>query len=279
MGNTGLITKTADTPGRAVPTARKAARTKASAEGGTASARTPADIRVVLPRTATAGRVVRPAAVTDAVPAAVLAPAPDATGLTPPRTPAGPLTVAQRTPADGRFAAPRTSPGAAPSGAAPRGPIAAFARFVVCGGGVSLASSAVLMAVAGRVPFALANAVVTVASTLLATELHHRFTFGTGGNGRAGWRIHAKSAATLLLAYLFTTGAVLALDALRPHPCALLTQAVYLSASGLAGTARFLALRLLVFAHPKGRIPAAAEGESDQNLNGFPHHPIVCAIP
>jgi putative flippase GtrA len=119
---------------------------------------------------------------------------------------------------------------------------------------VSLLSSGVLLALAGRVPFAAANAAVTVASTLLATELHHRFTFGAG-KGPAGWRVHAQSALTLALAYLVTTAAVLALPAVHPHPSPLLTQAVYLTASAFTGTARFLALRLLVFAH---RPPRAA---------------------
>jgi putative flippase GtrA len=153
-----------------------------------------------------------------------------------------------------------------------RGPVAAFIRFVVCGGGVTLLSSAVLLLAAGHAPFAAANAVVTAASTLLATELHHRFTFnsrpGKGSSdfssdrhgagiataGFAGWRIHAKSALTLLVAYLFTTAAVLLLGAAHPHPSPLLAQAVYLAASGLAGTGRFLVLRLVVFA----RRPATA---------------------
>jgi hypothetical protein len=162
-----------------------------------------------------------------------------------------------------------------------RGWVGSFVRFVVCGGGVSLLSSAVLLAVSGAVPFALANAVVTVASTLLSTELHHRVTFavrgtatgtgaagtdaaGVGAAGRAGragwagWRIHAKSALTLVVAYLFTTVAVLALGAVHPHAGPLLTQAVYLSASGLAGTGRFLVLRLVVFARGPRR-PAARE--------------------
>ncbi|HEY5832924.1 hypothetical protein [Streptomyces sp.] len=155
-----------------------------------------------------------------------------------------------------------------PGGAAPyapaRGPVAAFARFVLCGGGVSLLSSGVLLLAAGRVPFTAANAVVTVASTLLATELHHRFTFGTGaGNGRAGWRIHGKSALTLVFAYLFTTAAVLVLGVLHPNPSPLLAQAVYLAASALAGIGRFLALRLLVFARrptPQGA-PALHRGK------------------
>ncbi|MEE4545221.1 hypothetical protein V2S66_25035 [Streptomyces sp. V4-01] len=146
---------------------------------------------------------------------------------------------------------------------AQRGVVAAFVRFVVCGGGVSVLSSALLLAVTGRVPFALANAVVTVASTLLATELHHRFTFaargegGIRGAGLAGWRIHAKSALTLVVAYLFTTVAVLALGAVHPHAGPLLTQAVYLAASGVAGTGRFLVLRLVVFAR-RPALPAAS---------------------
>lgn len=160
--------------------------------------------------------------------------------------------------ADGRAPAaqpPRqgSEPGPGPERAQARGPIAAFLRFVVFGGGVSVLSSGVLLLVGGRVPFALANAVVTVVSTVLATELHHRFTFGSGGAGPAGWRIHAKSALTLLVAYLFTTAAVLLLGTVHPHPSPLLAQAVYLAASGLAGTGRFLVLRLVVFA----RRPAA----------------------
>ncbi|MBY8878926.1 GtrA family protein [Actinacidiphila acidipaludis] len=140
---------------------------------------------------------------------------------------------------------------------APRGALNAFARFVVCGGGVSLASSAVLPAVGHRLPFALANAVITAAGTLLATELHHRFTFGAARAGRAGWRIHAKSALTLAAAYLVTTAAVLVLGAVHPHSGALLAQAVYLAASGLAGIGRFLVLRLVVFTRRTAERPAA----------------------
>ena len=139
---------------------------------------------------------------------------------------------------------------------APRGALNAFVRFVVCGGGVSLLSSAVLLAVGHRLPFAVANAVITVAGTLLATELHHRFTFGGARGGWAGWRIHAKSALTLAAAYLVTTAAVLALDAVHPHPGPLLAQAVYLAAAGLAGIGRFLVLRLVVFARRTGELPA-----------------------
>lgn len=141
-----------------------------------------------------------------------------------------------------------------------RGVVRAFGRFVVCGGGVGLLSSGVLMLSAGHVPFALANAVVTLVSTVLATELHHRFTFGEEGRtgGPAGWRIHSKSALTLLVAYLFTTAAVLLLGTVHPHPGPLLAQAVYLTASGVAGIGRFAVLRLIVFARASGPAPEPA---------------------
>lgn len=77
---------------------------------------------------------------------------------------------------------PRTAPGA----------FTAFARFVLCGGAVGLASSFAVAALAARIPWILANALITVLSTLLATELHARFTFGAGN--RATRRQHTQSA-------------------------------------------------------------------------------------
>ncbi|WP_333770928.1 hypothetical protein [Streptomyces sp. IBSBF 2435] len=127
------------------------------------------------------------------------------------------------------------------------GPVAAFVRFVICGGGVTLLAGGALLLIGHRVPFAVANAVVTVASTVLATELHGRFTFG---RGRAGWSDHAAGGLTVALSYAFTTGAMLAFDGFHPAGGVLLRQGVYLAASGLAGMARFLLLRHVVFATP-----------------------------
>ncbi|MDF9813946.1 GtrA family protein [Streptomyces sp. SPB162] len=141
------------------------------------------------------------------------------------------------------------------------GPVAAFVRFVVCGGGVGLLSSAVLLLLTGSLPLVLANALVTVASTLLATELHGRFTFRAG---RARLGDHVKSGLTAAICYLFTTAALLVLHAIHPHPSALLEQGVYLSASGLAGVGRFIVLRVVVFAKGGGKaagtstVPVAA---------------------
>ena len=128
------------------------------------------------------------------------------------------------------------------------GPIASFIRFVICGGGTGLASSAALVYLSGSMSVAVANAIITVVSTLLANELHSRITFR---NGRASWRVHVESTGTAVVCYLFTTAAMLILDAVAANPGALTEQAVYLSASGLAGIGRFVILRLFVFARPK----------------------------
>ncbi|MEV6973151.1 hypothetical protein [Kitasatospora sp. NPDC093806] len=125
------------------------------------------------------------------------------------------------------------------------GAFASFARYVLCGGAVGLASSLAVAALATRIPWTLANALVTAVSTLLATELHARFTFGAPG--RATRRQHAQSAGSAVAAYAVTCTAMLTLHHLVPAPTALLDQAVYLTASALTGTARFAALRLLVF--------------------------------
>src|SRR4051794_30647896 len=102
--------------------------------------------------------------------------------------------------------------------------LGAFARFVVCGGGVGVASSFVVAALASRIPWVLANALITVASTLLATELHARFTFGAGG--RATWRQHAQSAGSAAAAYAVTCVAMFVLQQLVTAPGVLLQQLV-----------------------------------------------------
>ncbi|MET9643438.1 hypothetical protein [Streptomyces syringium] len=131
------------------------------------------------------------------------------------------------------------------------GAFAAFARFVLCGGGVGLASSFAVAALASWMPWFLANALIAVVSTLLATELHARFTFGAGG--RATWHQHAQSAGSAAAAYAVTCMAMLALQQLVAAPGAVLEQVVYLSASALAGVARFAVLRLVVFARTRSQ--------------------------
>ena len=134
------------------------------------------------------------------------------------------------------------------------GAVSSFVRFVIFGGGVGLASSTAVVLLAAFLPFALANALIAVVSTVLATELHARFTFASeqrpAGRGllRCGLRHHLQSAGTATAAFAVTTLAVLVLHAFDSTPGLAVEQTVYLSASALAGIGRFLALRLYVFA-------------------------------
>ncbi|MFI7407518.1 hypothetical protein ACIBU0_02380 [Streptomyces sp. NPDC049627] len=127
-----------------------------------------------------------------------------------------------------------------------------FARFVFFGGGVGLASGFAVAALASWIYWGLANALITAVSTLLATELHARFTFGAGG--RATRRQHAQSAGSAAAAYAVTSVAMLVLQQLVPAPGVVLEQVVYLSASALAGIARFAVLRLVVFARSRSQV-------------------------
>ncbi|MFH8469210.1 hypothetical protein [Streptomyces sp. NPDC017991] len=138
-----------------------------------------------------------------------------------------------------------------PVGVAAPGAFVSFVRFVVCGGGVGVLSSGAVALLAGSVPWVVANAVITVVSTVLCTELHALFTFGTGK--RAGWRRHWQSAGSATAAYAVTSLAVLVLHLVQSSPGVLTEQIVYLGASGLAGTGRFLVLRLFVFAGDRER--------------------------
>lgn len=134
----------------------------------------------------------------------------------------------------------------APRTPAAPGPLASFARFVLLGGGVGLLSSGAVALLAEQLPWALANALITIASTLLCTELHARFTFGSGRH--AGWRRHWQSAGSAAAAYGVTCAAMFVLHLVQSSSGMLTEQIVYLSASGLAGLARFLLLRVYVFA-------------------------------
>ncbi|MGW1208366.1 hypothetical protein ACWD5F_01885 [Streptomyces sp. NPDC002499] len=132
---------------------------------------------------------------------------------------------------------------------------AAFGRFAGLGCGVTLAASAALVLLAQWIPWMAANALTTVVSTVVATELHARVSFGHGRPGLAG---HLKSAATMIAGWLVTSAAVGALDAFRPGGGLVLQQAVYLSATALVGIGRYLVLRLVVFAERAPRPRAEA---------------------
>ncbi|MFE9354465.1 hypothetical protein [Streptomyces olivaceoviridis] len=138
---------------------------------------------------------------------------------------------------------------------------ASFVRFSGLGSAVTLAASAALVLLAQWIPWMAANALTTVASTVAATELHARVSFGHGRPGLAG---HVKSAATIAVGWLVTSAALGALAALRPGAGLVMQQTVYLSATALVGTGRYLVLRLSVFAEqvPRPRTDAGVRSRA-----------------
>ncbi|MGW6521850.1 GtrA family protein [Streptomyces sp. NPDC054962] len=142
--------------------------------------------------------------------------------------------------------------------------LTSFARFVVFGGGTGVLSSLAVPLLAVLMPWTLSNALVTLASTVLCTELHARYTFRTGRH--AGLRRHWQSAGSAAAAYAATSVAVFALHAVQPTPGMLTEQLVYLSASGLAGTGRFVILRLFVFVTGTDHETADPAKTADTNL-------------
>ncbi|MFG2970278.1 GtrA family protein [Streptomyces sp. NPDC048288] len=156
------------------------------------------------------------------------------------------------------------------------GPLASFARFVLFGGGVGVLSSGAVTLLAGAMPWTLANAVITVASTVLCTELHARFTFGTGR--RAGWHEHWQSAGSAAVAYAVTCAAMFLLHLVQASPGMLTEQIVYLGASALAGLGRFLFLRLYIFATGRRSRNQATPLPSKPSLTAPPPLPPLAVL-
>jgi putative flippase GtrA len=138
---------------------------------------------------------------------------------------------------------------------------------------VGITSSFAVAALASWIPWALANALITAVSTLLATELHARFTFGAGG--RATWRQHAQSAGSAAAAYAVTCVAMLVLQQMVAAPGAVLEQVVYLSASALAGVARFTVLRLVVFTRNRAQAAPTVRTARPVHATAAPAGPAV----
>lgn len=124
---------------------------------------------------------------------------------------------------------------------------------VLCFGVIGVASTvATLLLYAGfRTwwPYWVANFVALTITTLLNTEANRRLTFI--GFKRPSGRVHLQGLVVFAIYYAFTSGALFALDALKPQHTAALELVVLLAAS-LVGTAgRFVLLRIWVFRQAK----------------------------
>ena len=127
---------------------------------------------------------------------------------------------------------------------------ASFARFVLVGGTSNVVYIAALVLLDGA-GVQLANAAGSLASTVLANELHRRLTFHA--EARVGWLAAQLEGGGLALAGLAATALALAgLGRLVGEPSALAHIAVVAGVTGAIGLVRFVLLRAW-FSHPAHR--------------------------
>ncbi|MBV8931736.1 MAG: bifunctional glycosyltransferase family 2/GtrA family protein [Kutzneria sp.] len=94
-------------------------------------------------------------------------------------------------------------------------------------------------------PVLVANLAALTVTTVLNTEANRRFTFTRAGGSTA--RVHLQGLVVFALYYLFTSGALLALDSFDPHASRALELLVLLTSSVVGTAARFALLRAWVF--------------------------------
>lgn len=120
---------------------------------------------------------------------------------------------------------------------------AQFARFTVMGGLANVLYLVIVLSGTGAGGDArILNAVGLVSSTVLANELHRRYTFGAAGRG-AGLAVHLAGSGTAVAGLAASTAALAGYQLALPQGPSWGTAAVGLTVSVAVGLARFLVLR------------------------------------
>ena len=112
-----------------------------------------------------------------------------------------------------------------------------LARFAAVGGGSGLLQMAMYAFLAESVGAQPANVVSWLVSTLVATELHRRFSFGGSRSGTES--DHVVGVVTSLVTLLLSAGALAALN----DPSGAAGVLALLAVNGLVGGLRFVVLR------------------------------------
>ncbi|GAA0262777.1 hypothetical protein GCM10009539_55780 [Cryptosporangium japonicum] len=137
-------------------------------------------------------------------------------------------------------------------------------RFVVVGGASTLLSVVIFVPLLAIMPSAAANTVAAIISTLASNEANRSWVFRSDRNGVLP---RVAAAGTVLISYVATTGSLLVLDLTVPNASAVLELTVMLTASAVAGLARYVLLGLHIFpaapsasAATGGAVAAVAQG-------------------
>ena len=126
-------------------------------------------------------------------------------------------------------------------------------RFIGIGIVSTFAYALLYLALRELLTAGLANAIALAATAVGNTAANRRLTFGVRGR-RGLVRHHLLGGIVFLLALALTSGALVTLQALEPHPSHLLEAVVLVVASAAATMSRYVALRWWVFAERSARI-------------------------
>ncbi|WP_337059727.1 GtrA family protein [Kineococcus sp. G2] len=151
-----------------------------------------------------------------------------------------------------RPTATRVTPPPAPLEPAPaRRAARTLPRFVAAGltGNAAHAVVFLMLGAWTALPVAAVNVSATVVSTLVANEMHRRFTF-PGGAGTPWFRGHGVGGAAAVLGVVLSTSALTAWHHLVPGASALSGLLLVHAVTGLVGLANFLALRTVLRPRP-----------------------------
>ncbi|WP_432534385.1 GtrA family protein [Kineococcus arenarius] len=144
--------------------------------------------------------------------------------------------------------------------ATPVAPTRTLPRFVAAGLTGNLAHAVVflLLQTCTPIPVAVVNVSAAVFSTLVANEMHRRFTF-PGAAGTPWFRGHGVGGAAALLGVVLSTAALAVWHHLVPGASALSGLLLVHAVTGLVGLANFLALRTVLSPRPAGpELPTAS---------------------
>lgn len=134
-----------------------------------------------------------------------------------------------------------------------------LARFGMVGGGASVLQLATYGFLADSVGAQPANIVSWLLSTLMATELHRRFSFGGSQSGTES--DHVVGIASSLLALLLSASALATLD----DPSGAVGVLALVVVNGVVGGLRFVVLRWWIVARWSRRLSTSAAGLGRQS--------------
>lgn len=132
-----------------------------------------------------------------------------------------------------------------------------FVKFSVIGALSALCFVVIYVALREVWPPAAANLIGLLGAVVLNTEANRRWTFE---RSQLPWiRMHLKGAALILVAYVFTTGAVLLLRAVYPEADRLAEATVVVFANAAMAVFRFVGLDLWALRPAKARRDGTAK--------------------